>query len=728
MPQVIIVSNRLPVSVKKEGGKLEFFASVGGLATGLSSYVNDKKSMWIGWPGIASDELTEKDREEIVEELAKQNCSPVFLTQKQIDEFYNGYSNTVLWPLFHTMRPQDQPGARRTRWYNTYHAVNKLFAETVEMAVDDNARVWVHDYQLLQVPEMLRAMNVNAMIGFFLHIPFPAARKFMTLTRARKMLKGMLGADLLGFHTPDYVQNFLDTCKAAEFGLPGDQGLTYDNRVIRVSDFPMGIDYDKYASAGKTAEVKSAVKKYKRKYRGKKKIVAVDRLDPSKGLLERLLAYEQFLQEYPNMHGKVVFAMVAAPSRTDVPAYKRLADKLDKQAKRINRKYGNAKWQPLDYIHRTVPFEEVTALFKVADVAFIAPLRDGMNLAAKEFVASAQKKGVLILSETAGASQELSDALIVNPRRPETVVAALHGSLTMRKSELKGRLKRMREHLKSHTVHSWARTFVGTLQKPLPPTASLTKTVNAKRENRLVEKYAASRKRLILLDYDGTLAPFAKTPEGAKPSKQLLALLKKLGQNPANDVAIISGRSAENLGEWFGHLPVHLIAEHGASSRRAGSSRWQHNGKSDEAWIPLILPILQKYTERSHGATVEVKQRSIVWHYRSVPPYYAQKYSVILRRVLRPLLKKYDLQIMKGNKILEIKNPNISKGQAALSWMARDYDFILGAGDDTTDETLFEVMPEKTYSIKVGRGRTAARYRVTNCQHVLRILTRLSKS
>jgi trehalose 6-phosphate synthase/phosphatase len=298
----------------------------------------------------------------------------------------------------------------------------------------------------------------------------------------------------------------------------------------------------------------------------------------------------------------------------------------------------------------------------------------------------------------------------------------------MRKSELKGRLKRMREHLKSHTVHSWARTFVGTLQKPLPPTASLTKTINTKRERRLVEKYAASQKRLILLDYDGTLAPFAKTPEGAKPSKQLLALLKKLGQNPANDVAIISGRSAENLGEWFGHLPVHLIAEHGASSRRAGSSRWQHNGKSDEAWIPVILPILQKYTERSHGATVEVKQRSIVWHYRSVPPYYAQKYSVILRRVLRPLLKKYDLQIMKGNKILEIKNPKISKGQAALSWMARDYDFILGAGDDTTDETLFEVMPEKTYSIKVGRGRTAARYRVTNCQHVLRILTRLSKS
>ncbi|MDB5183995.1 MAG: hypothetical protein JWO07_676, partial [Candidatus Saccharibacteria bacterium] len=205
MSQVIIVSNRLPVSVKKEDGKIVFSPSVGGLATGLSSYVNNKNSLWIGWPGIASDELSEQDRSEIVDELADYNCSPVFLTQKQIDDYYNGYSNTVLWPLLHNMRPQDHPGERRDRWYKSYQTVNKLFAETVEVAAGKGARIWVHDYQLLLVPQMLVDLKIEATIGFFLHVPFPDPKKFMSLPRHKLILQGILGADLIGIHTPGYV-------------------------------------------------------------------------------------------------------------------------------------------------------------------------------------------------------------------------------------------------------------------------------------------------------------------------------------------------------------------------------------------------------------------------------------------------------------------------------------------------------------------------------------------
>lgn len=726
MPQVIIVSNRLPVSVKKEDGKLAFFPSVGGLATGLSSYVNDKRSIWIGWPGIASDDLTKQERNEIIEELAKHHCSPVFLTRKQIDDFYNGYSNTVLWPLFHMLKPMDN-GENNERWYKSYRAVNKQFAETIEIAAQNGARVWVHDYQLLLVPEMLRDMHIDVTIGFFLHIPFPEPKKFIAFPDYRKILKGVLGADLIGFHTPDYVENFLKTCEQSNLGTPGNQILTYDDRSIRISDFPMGIDYEKYASAGKTKIVKQAVKKYSRQYRGKKVIVAVDRLDPSKGLVERLKAYRLFLREYPKLGRKTIFVMVAAPSRTDVAAYKNLAKRLDQLVADINKEFSTDKWQPIDYINRTVPFEEVTALFQIADVAFIAPLRDGMNLAAKEFVASAHKNSVLILSETAGASQELHDALIVNPRKPETVVDALHQSLTMRRRELRKRLKRMKQYLKDNTVQTWAMHFVDTLQKPIATPAPLTRSLSPKYEVLMDEEFATSRRRLLLLDYDGSLVPFNGDYRQATPPESVMKLLDDLGSNPKNDVVVISGRSADDLGEWFGDLPINLVAEHGASFKRANGKNWRTYEKTDPIWKELLRPVLEKYAALTPGARVEEKEFSLVWHYRAAPPYYAQKYLVIIKRALAPFLKSHGLQILKGNKVIEIKNPDITKGRAAKFWLNRDYDFVLGIGDDATDEELFLALPETAYSIKVGRGRTVAKYRLTSYRDTIKVLKRLTR-
>lgn len=723
MSQIVIVSNRLPVSVKKENGVLEFFPSVGGLATGLSSYVDDKRSMWIGWPGIASEHLTESDRTKIIEELAKHNCSPVFLTQKQIDDFYSGYSNTVLWPLFHTMRPQDQPGAKRDGWFNSYRTVNKLFAENVSAAAGSDSLVWVHDYQLLLVPDMLRKMSVNATIGYFHHIPFPEPKKFASLDSAPKILKGLLGADLIGFHTNGYVDNFLATCDRLGLGNVGKQSLVYDDRTVRVSNFPMGIDFEKYTTAGDSKEVKKLAADYRRKYRGKKLIVAVDRLDPSKGLPERVEAYGQFLEQHPEKLGKVVFIMVAAPSRTDVPAYKRLSERLDILVDQVNKRFSRNSWQPIEYINRTVPFEEVTALFQVADVAFIAPLRDGMNLAAKEFVASTHKDSVLILSETAGASEELKDAIIVNPRQPETVVEALQKSLTMRKPELRKRLKRMKSHLESHTVHTWAKDFMGTLQKPIPNKSLITRPLSV---GQLARKFHASPKRLMLLDYDGTLVPFADSHDDAKPTKPLMELLQTLGDDPANDVVIISGRTADNLDDWFGKLPVHLVSDHGASYRLAGSNKWHTNGSQDNSWLELAMPIIEKYTKLTPGATIEKKKHSLVWHYRMSPPYYAQKYSVIIRRELRPILKVYGLEVQKGSKILEIKDPHNTKGSAAKYWVNRKYDFVLAAGDDVTDEQLFKAMPSTVNTVKVGRGLTSAKYRVKSYREIIAILKRFS--
>ncbi len=728
MPKVIIVSNRLPVSVKKEKGQLKFFPSVGGLATGLASYTNDKKNIWIGWPGIASDSLSDAEKQQIVKELAKHNCSPVWLTQRQIKDYYNGYSNSVLWPIFHSLSRRTIPSSEYARWWQAYKRVNEKFAEATLNRAETKTRIWIHDYQLLLVPQLLRKARKELNLGFFLHIPFPTNRTMNKLSEHKKLLEGILGANLVGLHTPGYVTNFLDSTQSSGLVKVENYEAIYDDRVVQIRDFPMGIDFTKYSTANKTSAVKKAVRNYKNMYRHKKVIVSVDRLDPSKGLLERLKAYDLFLSRNPRRHGKIIFAMVAAPSRTDVPAYQKLSEKLEQLASEINNKYGNARWQPVDYINQSLPFEEVAALFQVADVAFIAPLRDGMNLVAKEFVASAHKHGVLILSSTAGASEELKDALIVNPRKPETLVAALDQALNMRRRELRRRLKKMRQQLATNTVQDWAKDFVNTLQQPVPGTPVITKPLRGRFHKNLIKDYAKSAQRLLLLDYDGTLMPFYEDYHKTTPPKSLTQLLIKLTSDPKNQVVMISGRKPADLEQWFGDIPISLVAEHGASIKKAGNKNWKIIEKPDVKWKKTLEPILQKYSELTPKSRIEHKPHTLVWHYRGSPPYQAQKYAVTIKRVLKPYLREFSLELLQGNKVLEIKNPQISKGKATHTWLSRDHDFVLGLGDDLTDEELFTALPDSAYSIKVGRGRTIAQYRLRDYIAVRALLTKLSKS
>lgn len=730
MPRVIIVSNRLPISVKKEAGKLVFYPSIGGLATGLSSYVKDRQSLWIGWPGIASDDLTADEQQEITDELAKHNCRPVFLNRRQVDEFYNGYSNSVLWPLIHNLARRPAYGEKRRRWWRAYRAVNELYAQAALNNAETGFHIWVHDYQLLLVPEMLRAERADVITGFFMHIPFPKPPTFSRLPEHKKLLYGMLGADVVGFHTTAYVDNFLANCREVGIELLNDKEPVVGDRTVRVADFPMGIDYGKYATATRSRAVRAAVRRYRRRYRGLRVIAAVDRLDPTKGLVERLNAYAELLERRPHLRGKVVFSVLAAPSRTDIPAYRQLAKRVAALVGETNTKYGTPKWQPVDYMSEAKPFEEVAALFQVADVAFITPLRDGMNLAAKEFIASSSSRfpsrGVLILSETAGAAEELRDALIVNPKQPETLVNALEEALRMSKRELRRRLKRMQQHLAAHTVQDWAKGFVTSLQQPVPGTPKLVRSLKNKPRERLLRDWRQSKKRLIFLDYDGSLVPFTQNYHDARPPKSLLQLLEALSNDRATDMVLISGRESADLQKWFGKLPVTLVAEHGARIRPAGQRSWRTIEKVNTEWKHLLQPVLEKYAALTPGAKVEVKPHSLVWHYRGASPYHAQKYAVTIKRVLRPYLRKYGLELLQGNKALEIKNPKVSKGVVASRWLKKNYDFVLAIGDDLTDEELFKALPVSAYGVRVGRGRTRARYRLASYKETLALLKKLA--
>lgn len=720
MPNLIIVSNRLPVSVKRTDGKLEVYPSSGGLATGLAGYTKRPGTKWIGWPGLPSDDLTETDKAEIARRLKRYRCYPVFLTKKQIDQFYNGYSNGVLWPLFHDLKIE--AGNSRPNW-EAYHKVNALFTEETLRLSTPGSTIWVHDYQLLLMPSMLRAERPRDRIGFFLHIPFPEAEPLLTHPHAKTLLSGMLGADLVGFHTAGYTRHFLDSCTEAELGTRNGNQILLTGRTVQATEFPMGIDYGKFAATSKQRKVQAEYRKLQRKYAGLKVIATVDRLDPTKGFVERLEAYRELLEQNPQLHRKIVMVMLAIPSREGIAAYRRLRQQVETLIDDINDRYGTRNWQPIEYLYQTLPFEQLTALYRRADVAFVAPVRDGMNLVAKEYLASQpDQKGVLVLSRTAGAAAELKDAIQVDPSRPTTMLGGLTKALNLSTKELRRRTTTMQRHLRTFTVQTWADSFMKRLQEPRTVKRPWVRNVTESVGRQIVHDYRSSGLRLFLLDYDGVLHGFERDPATAKPSRRVIQLLQRLSHDPLNEVMIVSGRSKADLQEWFGDLPVTLAAEHGALLRRKGGKNWHHMSSSGTEWQQPVSVLFKRYAAQTPGALIEQKEWALVWHYRTASPYYAQKNLVALRRQLKPLAKAYGLQILEGNKILEVRPDDVSKRHAAQEWLLLDHDFILCIGDDTTDEDMFAVMPPHAYSVKVGRGQTHARFRLKNVDAVLRLL------
>lgn len=724
MAKRVIVSNRLPVTARKVDGKIEYKEGGGGLATALSTFTTKRNSLWIGWPGIPDDEVTSEDKRVITAYLKKKNCHPVWLTKKQLERFYNGYSNSVLWPLFHDM--ESVTGDTRANW-DMYKEVNQLFADTTLKLSDKNDSIWVHDYQLMMTPEMIRIKRVKAKIGFFLHIPFPAGKYLFKTPHAHRLLKGLLGADVIGTHTPSYAQNFLDCCEEKGIGRVGSDKVSLQTHVVRVTDFPISINYDAFAEMTQTVEVSREFRKLQRKYRGKKVILMSDRMDPTKGLVERLTAYQTLLKTHKELHGKVIMAMIAMPSRGEIEVYKNLRQKIEKLVDTINKEFGAKDWQPIDARFDSFPFAQYAALYRRADVAFIAPIRDGMNLVAKEFLASADKHdGVLVLSETAGAAEELKDAVLVNPKRPQTLVDGLQKALTMPKSELRRRTANMQRHIQHFNVDRWVDSFITTLESPRKlPSIQRTKTLNRKLIGQLQADYVLANRRLLLFDYDGTLSPLVSNPADAKPNRKIIKRLQKLNKPANTDVVLVSGRSKDELQEWFGDIPIGIAAEHGAFFRRVGGKNWHKTSSASQAWMNEIGAIFDRYTSLTPGAHTERKNWAITWHFRNASPYYAQKNLVALRLVVKPLLKKYNLAIKEGNKVFEVLPRDINKGRIAQEWLIQDQDFVLCIGDDTTDEDMFIAVPPNSWTIKVGRGSTKANYRLPDVGAVHALLKKL---
>jgi trehalose 6-phosphate synthase/phosphatase len=573
--------------------------------------------------------------------------------------------------------------------------------------------IWVHDYQLMLVPALIRQRLPEARIGFFLHIPFPSVDVFRILPWRREIVFGLLGADLVGFHTYSYQQHFASAVSELT-GLDGDEnGVWFDERRVRYGVFPMGIDAVAFREAAVSAAVEAAVGELRGQAGGRTILLGVDRLDYTKGIPRRLTAFEQLLASDNGLRERVRLIQVAVPSREAVPSYQEYRREVDEMVGRINGAYGTATSVPIHYLYQSVSNEQLVALYRAADVMVVTPLRDGMNLVAKEYVASqVDSDGVLILSEFAGASEELQEALTINAYDTDAITEAMRRALAMPRPERQRRMEAMSTRVFNYDVHRWAQHFLNALAADPPGDRRVTS------DARLGETLASLRTAsslALLLDYDGTLMPIANTPDEARPDRAVLELLDGLTDRPNTTVLLVSGRARDTLDAWFGALPIELWAEHGVWYKPAGSDLWAATvGDIGGEWFKTAHRIMDDFAAITPGAFVEVKTSAVAWHHRLAARGFGRAQARELRLALSRALAEVPADIIEGKRVVEVRPRAASKAAVVQQLLARPTPptAIVAFGDDRTDEELFAALPRTAISVHVGGGPSLAEYRL----------------
>lgn len=726
MPKTIIVSNRLPVRIEKDSeSELGFKNSEGGLATGLGSIYREGNNIWVGWPGAAIEQ--ENQQQFVTAKLNESSMHPVFLTQQDVEDFYLGFSNQTLWPAFHYFVQYIRYS--NVQW-EAYQRVNQKFSVEILNILEPGDTVWVHDYQLLLLPQLIRERHPDCSIGFFNHIPFPSYEIFRMIPWRKELLEGMLGADYLAFHTYDDTRHFLSSChRLAGITYEGNQ-MKVGNRLVVVDSLPMGIDYHKFAEVAQESATNEHLDRFKESIKADKVILSVDRLDYSKGIVKRLKTLDLFFKKYPEYIGKIALLLVVVPSRDQVPSYKILKEEVDEWVGRINGRYSSMDYSPVYYFYRSFPINELSAFYRLCDIAMITPLRDGMNLVCKEYIASRiHKKGVLILSEMAGAAKELSDAILVNPNDRYQMVESIRKALNMWEDEQEQHMEVMQQTLKTYTIFNWVELFLSNLRevKKQQESMQIEKLVGRVR-NGMHERYHKSNKRLLFLDYDGTLVGFQANPSKSIPTKRLKQILEKLTADKKNQVFVISGRDRAFLKKQFEGFNLKLVAEHGVWIENEDGVFANRLKDTSCDWKDSAREIMTFYVDRTPGSFIEEKDYAMVWHYRKAESGLGEVRVRELSSHLKHFLAEKGLTVMNGNKIVEVKPKEVNKGQAVHFLTQKiSHDFVLAIGDDVTDEDMFAALDDEDYTIKIGLGNSTARFGLADYKEVTNLLEELSR-
>jgi trehalose 6-phosphate synthase/phosphatase len=718
--KLTIVSNRLPFTLKNVEGKIEAVQSSGGLVSAIRSMSGDQSIMWIG----AAD-FSEEDWKEYAGSSCKNEFEivPLFLDRHTEELYYNGFSNSMLWPLFHYFPTFAEYNEEH---YAAYREVNRIFAEAIVQNSNGNELVWVHDYHLMLVPGFLKENGNNINCSFFLHIPFPSFEliKLIPEEWRNEMLRSLLNADVVGFHTPDYCHHFKNSLSYF-LGVECSVNCTsQDGHITLIKDYPISIDFKKFNSSYDNPDVKKERKKLRERYKNLKIIFSLDRLDYSKGVMNRLQGFESLLESNADIEENVVFIINVIPSRENILQYAERRRLIEENVSRINGIYGTLQWQPIIYQYRSLNFTQLMACYTSSDVLLVTPLRDGMNLVAKEFVACRKDlRGVLVLSEFAGAASELTDALFVNPNDVQQMREVMMQAIELPEKEQEEKMSRMQEVIKKNDVNKWMNSFLhdalsgdrGQIQ---------ANVLSYFDEEQIMRAYTRAKKRLILLDYDGTLIPFYNKPEEAVPGEMIKKLIKKLSTAAGNSVMLISGRDSETLHNWFDNFRIGIAAEHGVLYRECGEKGWRSPDNIDLGWMKGVKHYLQDYIEHYPGSFIEEKKFAFAWHYRAVENIDEKEVRIKFSKDLMALNLNSDFHILHGNKVIEIKSSYMNKGSFVKNYIfGKDFDFVLAIGDDITDEDMFNTLTEQHHiTIKVGHGKTAARFNIFGVNQVINFL------
>ena len=714
--RLLIVSNRLPVTARFTEGRIDLHPSSGGLATGLTPWHESSHGLWIGWPGDALD-ADPAQRAALDRELTARRIVPLHFEVEAVRRHFHGFANRVLWPLCHYLI--DRVPVDATGW-EAYRQANAAFAEVVAYHYRPGDTIWVHDYQLMLLPAMLRDRLPEARIGFFLHVPFPSSEVFRILPWRHELLVGLLGADLLGFHTFAYLRHFVASLLHVDGVETEIDRVRLKHREVRLGVFPMGIDTPRFSALAQDPDVVAEVAAIRRDAGGRRILLGVDRLDYTKGIPRRLHAVETLLAAEPALRDELRYIQVAVPSRGEVDSYRRFKTQVEESVGRINGQFGTLRSTPVHYVHQSVSERQLVALYGAADVMLVTPLRDGMNLVAKEYVASrTADDGVLVLSEFAGAAAELDGAMIVNPYDVEAVATSIRKALAMPEGERRSRMQRLRRRVGEQDVHAWAASFLRALEEARPPADRGPARPEPSLTTALARARAMPRLR-VLLDYDGTLVPFARSPGLAAPDDELLRLLRDLAARPGCDVDIVSGRPRDTMEAWLGDLPVSLWAEHGYWWRPRGAEAWQAAAHLDPTWMARIAPILEQFSRTTPGSFVETKTASVAWHYRRASRDFGPRQAHELRMLLGDALSNQPFEVLEGKKVVEVRLRGVSKA-AVGRHVGQPTDVptaVVAFGDDRTDDDLFRALPATAITVAVGKTASPAAHSVADHQAV----------
>ena len=736
-PRLILISNRLPVKVERdEEGRVHCCATAGGLATGLARAHAESGGHWIGWPGVTSEggEL----EPEVQAELQARDMVGVALSEEEHERYYARIANRCIWPLFHYFT--DRVCFSSEDW-EAYRAVNERFAQkTLEVARPGDL-VFVQDFHLMLVPGLLRQAQPDLRIGFFLHIPFPSSEILRVFPPRREVLEGLLGADVIGFHTLEYVRHFRSAVRRVLGVDTRPTETTYDGRSVRLIAQPLGIEARSWVlpeedpqsasepleQAPDACDVKRELDQLREASAGRQVILGVERLDYTKGIPERLLAFRDLLRSDPTLVERVMMIQVAVPSRIEVEEYRELKDEVDRLAGAINSEFGRPGLLPLHYQFRSVPRAQLIALYRHADVAMVTPLRDGLNLVAKEYVAArVDDNGVLLLSEFTGAAWELGESLHVNPFDPAAMVDGLRTALAMTPEEQVRRMRPMRHRIQRDDLRHWVGQCLGAIGE-----AARTRRphkLDGGVHVRLLNEFDSAARRELFLDYDGTLREFTTHPADAHPTAEVLELLTELARVPRLDVWVVSGRQPALLESWLGATGVGLIGEHGAFIRWPEESSFRPLRRDTSLeWRPTVQAILESFTNHVPGSLVEEKPLGMAWHYRASRPGLAAWQARELIEHLGEVLTGQGLEVLHGDKVVEVRPAGLSKGCAVQTLLGPPGtgDFTLAIGDDTTDESTFELLRGRAWTLLVGNRESAAQHRVDSPSEVRALLQEL---